>query len=390
VAIDHPDDLDRRLSAAEGYVEVAKLGAVRPDFADEVEESHRRFSAEIQDLLVAFPNSANCQWRCAMLYRGWAFAVHNFSSYVAQEEQAYREAIKLLDSPTLVSAYPLRTSHYLASTQGCLGDVLLRSGRLDDAEKAFRRAIRIYGQRPAEPAREPAEEVDLVDSYCNFACLLATNQRHQEAADVLREAAPAAERIREPGLSASALACLAIARLRLGDQAGYREACAALVKLPFRLPDDDANLSRIRVCCLGPNAVDDPSVVIKLAEDFAANNSLGAPHLGHVMLGVAHFRAGHYKRAAQHLEESLAQFPGNAPPNLSPDFIMPQLLLAMAKWQLGEQEEARRILRELQPRIDERLRSPSTFWDRRAVLEIRRREAEAMIKPKEADEAVEK
>jgi hypothetical protein len=62
----------------------------------------------------------------------------------------------------------------------------------------------------------------------------------------------------------------------------------------------------------------------------------------------------------------------------------------MTKWQLDDRDEARRMLRELQPRIDERLRSPWINWDGRAVLEIRRREAEALIKPDEAAEAVEK
>jgi hypothetical protein len=67
---------------------------------------------------------------------------------------------------------------------------------------------------------------------------------------------------------------------------------------------------------------------------------------------------------------------------------MPELLLAMTKWQLGDHDEARAMLRELQPRIDERLQSPSIYWDTRAVLEIRRREAEALIKSLEPDEAV--
>jgi serine/threonine protein kinase len=390
VAVDYPDDLNRRLKATQGYVDVVRLAAVLPDFADEVDEAHRRFSSEIQSLLVTFPKSTDCQWQCAMLYRGWAFAVSESSSYIALEEQAHREAIRLLESETLVSANPLRNSHGLASTHGSLGDFLLRTGRLEDAEQAFRGAIGTYEQRPAEPVREPVEEVELVVDYSIFACLLADTQRQQEAVDLLRAAALAAERINDPSPSASALACLGIARLRVGDAAGYREACASLVKLPFRLPNDDANLSRIRVCCLGPAALDDPSLVIKLAEDFAANNSLGAPSLGHVMLGSAHFRAGHYQRAAQHLEESHAHFPGDAQSSLPPDRIMPRLLLAMTKWQLNKHDEARRILRELQPRIDEVLESASTHWDRRAVLEIRRREAEAMIKPKEGDEGGEK
>ena len=87
-------------------------------------------------------------------------------------------------------------------------------------------------------------------------------------------------------------------------------------------------------------------------------------------------------------KQPLPNFPPNAPPSHGPDLVR-QLVLAMTKWQLDEHDEARRMLRELQPRIDERLRSPWINWDGRAVLEIRRREAEAMIKPKEADEAVE-
>jgi tetratricopeptide (TPR) repeat protein len=145
-------------------------------------------------------------------------------------------------------------------------------------------------------------------------------------------------------------------------------------------------LNCIRVPNLGPDAVD-PDLLVKLAKEFAANNSLRTPDIDLRVLGVAHFRAGDYEEAAKCLEQSIAQRPSDAPPSRGTDFG--ELLLAMIKWQQGEHDEARRMLRELQPRIEDRLRSPWLYWDHRAVLEIRWREAKAMIEPKEADEAVE-
>jgi hypothetical protein len=136
--------------------------------------------------------------------------------------------------------------------------------------------------------------------------------------------------------------------------------------------------------------VEDPNLVVKLAEDFAANNSLRTPYRDLTVLGAAHFRAGHFKEAVQCLEQSIAELPSDAPLSHGPgQGFMPQLLLAMTKWQLGDHDDARRMLRELQPRMDESLRAPWIYWAHRAALEIRRREAEAMIKPNEADEAVE-
>ena len=66
-----------------------------------------------------------------------------------------------------------------------------------------------------------------------------------------------------------------------------------------------------------------------------------------------------------------------------------RLFLAMTKWQLGQRDEARRLLAEIQSAIHEKLKSPSTPFDNRLFLEVLCREAEALIDLKEADEAVE-
>jgi hypothetical protein len=151
---------------------------------------------------------------------------------------------------------------------------------------------------------------------------------------------------------------------------------------------DEYNQGRLWVCCLGPDAVDDPSVLVKQAEEFAAHNSMLAPYIDRDLVGAAHFRAGHYEQAAQYFEQSIAQHPTNPPPTHGP-VLGTKLRLAMTKWQLGEHDDARRLLREIQPAIDKYLETPTLIWIDLVAVELLRREAEALIGPREADEAVE-
>jgi hypothetical protein len=106
------------------------------------------------------------------------------------------------------------------------------------------------------------------------------------------------------------------------------------------------------------------------------------------LLGRAHYRAGHYKEAAQFLEQSIAQSPSDAPPSHG-TVHGSQLFLAMTKWQLGQHDDARRLLHEIEPAIDKLLDTPTFRWGERAAMEVYRREAETLIEPKEANEAVE-
>jgi tetratricopeptide (TPR) repeat protein len=190
---------------------------------------------------------------------------------------------------------------------------------------------------------------------------------------------------------------LAATRLGLGDVAGYREACRSLAvptpravyeESPY-LTYDDFNLGRIATCCLGPNAVDDPSALVKQAEDFAAQNALHAPYLDLALLGTAHYRAGNYQEAAQCLEQSIAQYPNDPPPSHG-TVHGSQLFLAMTKWQQGKHDDARRLLNEIQPALDKSLKAPTLLWQSPMTGEMLRREAEALIESKEADDAVEK
>jgi hypothetical protein len=119
-----------------------------------------------------------------------------------------------------------------------------------------------------------------------------------------------------------------------------------------------------------------------------ANNSLGQRHTVLYASGIALYRDGQYQQAAERLEESLVAYP-DAPAPGSDIINWQRLYLAMTKWKLGQQDKARRLLAETLPALDKQLQSPSCWWIYRLGLEVLRREAVALIEPKEADEAVE-
>ena len=234
-----------------------------------------------------------------------------------------------------------------------------------------------------------AREVECAQIYAACAYVSAMNHRPDEAAEFVRKAALNAERLTDPNASADALYCVAVAQLWLGDKAGYRVTCKALVDLPVRSANDLRD-TEIVTPCFAANALDDLSLPVKRAKDYVANNSLNQRHFGLGVLGFAHYRAGQYKQAAEHIKEAIAAYP-ISPPRPEYDVINYQrMFLAMTKWQLGQRDAARRLLAEIQPAIDQKVQSRSAPWHHRAMFELLRREAETLIGPKEPDEAPKK
>jgi serine/threonine protein kinase len=387
VAADYPDDFDRRRKAAEGYVlGVIKLCAANPDFASEVDEVNRRLVSELAAMLAAFPASSECQWQVAMIYRGWAEELFPYTVHLPTTERAYREAIQLLKNLTPAIPQPPVVQTYLAGTYVYLGDVLVRTNRPEAAEAVFRRATDIYDQLAADHAVVFPQE-SLV-GCAKFAHFLATTHRQKEAEAFIHKAVLAAERGLDTSVSADYLRILALVQLRLGDEAGYRETCAALVRAAGT---DSADIVRVALPWtygLGPHALEDLSLPLKYAEENIARNPFDAPYLNLAVLGGVQYRAGQYERAASNLKKSIGEYPSHPPTGVG-TVLFPKLLLAMTKWQLGQRDEARRLFAEAQPAINESLQTPSTYFQRRVALEVLSREAEALIEPKEGDEAVE-
>jgi serine/threonine protein kinase/tetratricopeptide (TPR) repeat protein len=307
-----------------------------------------------------------------------------------EAESSLREALEIYHQLGIRGTMPISVCEDLRQA-------LAAAGRHGDAERAIQQAwaeMQGYDQLPPESAQFPYSDVSA--TCAGFAYYFATIGREKEAAEFLHRATLAQERLRKPIDSLGALQFVAATRLRLGDQAGYREACAKMAVPPPQGADDasqyivydEFNLARIWTCCLGPDAVDDPTDIVKQAEEFAAHNSLQAPYIDFTLLGAAHYRAGHFERAAQCLEQSIAQYPSD-PPTQHGTVLWPQLYLAMTKWRLGEHDDARRLLRKIEPAIDKSLDTPVILWQYRQITDVLRREAEALIEQKEADEAVE-
>jgi tetratricopeptide (TPR) repeat protein len=390
-AVDHPDDLERRGNALNGYIRAINSCIAVPGFAGEVDELNRLLEAEIPQLATAFPNSSDGQWRMLSLYHAWLWEVMDYTAYLPTAERGYLELIEMFK--TLPFSDPKRPQpwFHLARAYCLLGDIQRRLDKPQEAEAAIDQALEIYDEHAAEIAADPIPEIALsiASDYLQAALFLTATHRHDEAAELVRKAsAMGAKYPRDPVESVSTLWAVAIVQLYVGDVVGYRATCRTLADIPPDTFDDLTKARVILIWCLAPNALDDLSLPVKRAEALAVNISLGQPQVGPFCLGMALFRNGQFERAADELEKSIDVYPKDPVPGY--EMINNQrLLLAMAKWKQGHRDEARRLLEKWLPAVEEQIQATSTWSHIRAIVEIFRREAVSMIEPKEVDEAVE-
>jgi non-specific serine/threonine protein kinase/serine/threonine-protein kinase len=262
----------------------------------------------------------------------------------------------------------------------------------EEAHRLIRRAIEGYARSAADSHkldRRMKSAVDLVELTKVCAAVPGFANEVDEVNRILKaEFSELAAAYPDPATSANALYSIALMQLRLGDEAGYRATCKALIDLP----DYDANVvtkSRtIWTPCLAPDALDDLSLPVKRAEKLVASIPLNERHFGLYVLGAALYRAGQYERADERLKESIDAHPSGPLPDFDTTTYQ-RLLLAMTKWQLGQRDAARQLLAETLAAVDEELQSPSISWNRRATLELLRDEAGALIGKNTPDQAAE-
>jgi serine/threonine protein kinase len=390
VALDYPDNLNRRVNALNGCVTAIGHCAQAPGFEGEVIELNRQLEAELPKLVADFPDSSECQWQAANLYRHWAVQLLPYTDNLSQTERALRESIKLHETVTQTDPKRPGVWLYLADRNIVLGYLNWLTARPEDAETAYRRAIEIFEQH--EDDEVPATKSSSVASLINMdsvwlAYYLGCTDRKDKAAEFIRKASRSAWRLTETSEFAHALYWTALVQVRLGDVAGYRETCNALVDVPVSGADDFTKARTILTWCHAPAAIEDLSLPVKRAEELDARNSLEQPHFVPYILGAAYYRNGDHERAAVEFEKSIAVYPSDPP--LGDRIINWQrLFLAMTKWQLGQRDAARHLLTEIQPAINEELQSLATPFHYRLTLEVLRREADSLIGPKDAEVAV--
>jgi tetratricopeptide (TPR) repeat protein len=128
--------------------------------------------------------------------------------------------------------------------------------------------------------------------------------------------------------------------LLTGKYPAYRDLCRRVLDHATRLVGTSLDGGRAsqaaRACVLGPDAVEDPARVVTLAEKALARKPKDAEMLH--TLGMAHYRAGQFDRAAQRLRQSMDVEPS------WPGQVLNWLGLAMTSHRSGQVEEARKWL----------------------------------------------
>jgi WD40 repeat protein/tetratricopeptide (TPR) repeat protein len=178
--------------------------------------------------------------------------------------------------------------------------------------------------------------------------------------------------------SASAMGNLARAQLAHGDTEGYRATCVAMI-VEFGDTKDASDANSIAwTCALGPGAIPDLSMALRLSERAASGKSKGWAELN--TLGSVLYRAGRYPEALQRLNQAIDAHKKRAT-------AWDDLLLAMVHQHLGHSDQAKQHLDQAQhsiasgnPRNSGLPAVKATPWDERAELKLLSAEAEALLK----------
>jgi tetratricopeptide (TPR) repeat protein/tRNA A-37 threonylcarbamoyl transferase component Bud32 len=312
------------------------------------EAEHRAAHATIKELVRDFPDEPN--YRDALA----AATLHLAALHFGEEDfdEAERLAKEALDiAEQLVREYPDKRTvpHYpcnVATSLTRLGHIGMQTGRVAEAEDCYRRVVTIYDKLAADHVKEPEEPSyrhSAISARENLGRCLQSLDRFTDALETFEQCIPAAERLAREfphgytyrlwtgRLQMQRANCL----VALGKRQEALEAFDAYVGLLddlIREFPDKAELkwnlvdSLCRFPLAGPKA---PARALELAE--AASAASHSPH----NLAMAYYRAGRWQDCIRMLEkESLALCRTN---------VFSFLVLAMAHWQNGDKERARKI-----------------------------------------------
>jgi tetratricopeptide (TPR) repeat protein len=177
------------------------------------------------------------------------------------------------------------------------------------------------------------------------------------------------------------------AHLIVGDESGYRDLCRRMLER-FGQSTDPATRDRVsKACFVAPSAVNDLGLPLQFARDNVALRTAGSHEVPFYQLcaGMAEFRAGNYRQAADWLEK-----PSELPLPLEAKATS-MLFLAMARFRLHQNAEARAELGRADEIFDTRIcRADAGLitWDASLmdwlICQIVRREADQLMLGKQS------
>ena len=263
--------MNRPLKKADGYVAIARGCGAHPELAQELDESYRRMKAELDGLLDKFPDSKHCQEESAHKYRLWAFVLEPFLGHLPRTEMpsALQSRCSRRYCATIQSSLTIGIS---ANTYTWHGEDLWRLNRLDvggsgvwTRDDDLRRTGRgSHASRHAGihlPARLGLRSHRRVPGLYGPK---GAGTGNSPKAKVLQKLSA------DPSAAANFLYFLALAQARVGDGAGYRATCKALMDLPIDKISDLGKSRPIWTSCWTARALEDPKLPVKLAEEYLA------------------------------------------------------------------------------------------------------------------------
>jgi serine/threonine protein kinase len=272
---------------------------------------------------------------------------------VEDASNSFVRSIEICEELASKNSHVAHNLHCAAVSYHSLGDLQRATGKADEATISYQKAIDIHKKLVEEDPTTAHNWVCLANHYNNLGTLQLTNGKNADASISLQGAIEVYEKLADehPDIAeyryslAGIYGNLGSLQTTTGkhDQAmaSQRQVLAIRKKLADEYPvhpghqadfiECSNNLAWSLVTCPDPS-VRDPAEAVTLATKAVEH----APENGGYWntLGVAQFRADNFSEAVQALNKSIELTDGGS----GHDFCF----LAMAHWQLGEKEEARR------------------------------------------------
>jgi tetratricopeptide (TPR) repeat protein len=170
----------------------------------------------------------------------------------------------------------------------------------------------------------------------------------------------------------------ALAHVAAGDLDGYKRACAGMLDRFGQSDKPEIGYWVAWTAVLAPAAVADLNVPVTLAGMALAGDPQNSSFAN--TLGATLFRAGRFDEAVQRLSAVSTAWDnaGTKPTIYSAAYT--RFFLAMAHHRLGHAEAGRQWFDKAVQQMDEETRNENVAWNRRATLQLFRREAEELLK----------
>ncbi len=290
-----------------------------------------------QKLVADHPEEARYRDALVNAYYSLGYLLAGAKRY-EEAESAFRQV--LTSGPAAEGGNALDRRSLFAAATGELGRVLAARGQTERAEEAYRRAAALYENIMSEFPEARGYQAGLARALTGLATILQQSRRPEDAVRAANNAVELLARlaarwpddrpVREQFAgSQHVLARSLIAASRDGEAiAAYREA----IRLVPEQGMFNNDLAWLLVTAPDPK-LHDPATAVRLAQIAVEQR----PKRANVWntLGVARYRAGNFAGAAAALEKSEELGQGR-------ELGFNVFFLAMARWQLGERDEARR------------------------------------------------